>query len=163
MRSILNRYFFLQILLGVGIVLSLGSCKKNKKLAELSDPEAEKEAMLAEVEQTEPEEEEEIPFSREPSVVTAEQKVDQYFKAISAASSTTSANASIQETLSLFESPDAPLLIVFYEADGKESYDEPTTIEKYLNYLKDTKNKPAKVSEIVTDETGRIKEIVLKK
>ena len=70
---------------------------------------------------------------------------------------------SIEEALSMFSSPDAPLLIVFYEANGKASYDQPTTIEKYLNYLKDTGNASAQVEEIVKDSNGKIKEIVLKK
>ncbi len=52
---------------------------------------------------------------------------------------------------------------MIYKEGGKPSYDEPTTIEKYLNYLKDTKNNKAKVEEVVYDANGKIKELVLKK
>lgn len=151
----------LRLFLIVAIIIGASSCKKNKKLSELSDPQAEKEEMEQEMEETEETEEPEQ-FKMKP-VLTSEQKLNNYFDAVANASSTSAANSSIQEALTMFSSPDAPLLIVFYKANGQASYDEPTTIEKYLNYLKDTKNAKARVDEIVTDSNGKIKEIVLKK
>ncbi|MEM6737072.1 MAG: nucleoid-structuring protein H-NS [Bacteroidota bacterium] len=154
----------IRYLLPVVIALSVCSCKKNKTVAGLGNPQEDKETVEQELEdkQEEIEEDERTPLKAE-AKLTAEQTLNDYFNAIANASSTSSANSSITEALTLFSSPDAPLLIVFYEANGKASYDEPTTIEKYLNYLKDTKNNSAQVDEIVTDGDGKIKEIVLKK
>jgi hypothetical protein len=94
---------------------------------------------------------------------TMEGQLHDYFYAIANATTTDAANKSITDAMSLFSNPNAPVLIIFYKADGKESYDEPTTIIKYLNYLKDTKNNKATVEEMVKDSNGRIKEIVLRK
>jgi hypothetical protein len=63
--------------------------------------------------------------------------------------------------MKLFSSPDAPVLVIFYAASGQEEFEEPTTISKYLNYVKDVKKSPNVVSEYVTDPQGRIKELVL--
>lgn len=155
----------LQLFVLIAFLIGATSCKKNKKLSELSDPQAEKEKMEEEMTKTEESTEEEpAPPLIEPILKRSdEQQLNNYFTSIANASSTTAANSSIQEALGMFSSPDAPLLIVFYEANGKASYDEPTTIEKYLNYLKDTGNAKAKVEEIVKDGNGKIKEIVLKK
>lgn len=156
----------LRLILLVAVVIGASSCKKNKKLSELSNPEAEKEKIEQEIENTEEPEKEPITKPLKinlPEKLTSEQKLNNYFTSIASSSSTASANNSIQEALSMFSSPNAPLLIVFYEANGKASYDEPTTIEKYLNYLKDTGNANARVEEIVTDGNGKITEIVLKK
>ena len=160
---------FLQILCLSIITLGMFSCKKNKKLSELSDPDAEKAKMEQEQGSNEQTPEEMPPSTAElrPTTITktltSEQKLNGFFSSIANASSTSAANSEIQEALNMFSTPDAPLLIVFYEANGKASYDEPTTIEKYLNYLKDTGNATAKVEEIVKDGNGKIKEIVLKK
>ena len=158
----------LQVLLLSVITLGTFSCKKNKKLSELSDPTAEQAKMEQEAQEQVPEEpvneaNKQLQPTKITKTLTTEQKLDDYFETISSASSTSAANSEIQEALKMFSTPDAPLLIVFYEADGQASYDEPTTIEKYLNYLKDTGNANAKVEEIVTDSNGKIKEIVLKK
>ena len=44
-----------------------------------------------------------------------------------------------------------------------KDYDRPTTIEKYLNYLKDRKAYKAEVENIVYDDYGKIKELELRK
>lgn len=149
----------------LAMVFGFSACKGKKKLADMSDPEAVKEEIAQEEEDTE----EDTPILQIPEervVVnepTKEQKLHNYFGAIASASSTNSANASISEALTLFSNGDAPVLIVIYKEGGKPSYDEPTTISKYLNYLKDTKNDKAKVEEMVYDSNGKIKELVLKK
>ncbi len=151
-------------------VLAIGStaCKKNKAIADLSDPQQQEEEVIEQKEpevleiQVEERQKERVPLKGELKLTT-KQKLNKYFDGITNAASTNAANGSISEALSLFSSPDAPMLIVIYEANGKASYDEPTTIEKYLNYLKDTKNNSARVEEIITDTNGKIKEIVLKK
>ena len=156
----------LRLVVLAAVVVGASSCKKNKKIAELSDPEAEKEKIEQDMEAQE--EVEATPETKPlplnlPAKLTEEQKLNNFFTSIADASSTSAANSSINEALTMFSSPDAPLLIVFYEANGKASYDEPTTIEKYLNYLKDTGNANARVEEVVRDADGKIKEIVLKK
>ena len=146
----------LSLVILLAMMFGFSSCKNKKKLTEISDPVEVKEEMAQEEADAE-----------EPEVVvvepTKEAKLNNYFGAIAKASSTSSANASINEALSMFSNADAPVLIVIYKEGGKPSYDEPTTIEKYLNYLKDTKNNKAKVEEVVYDANGKIKELVLKK
>ena len=66
-------------------------------------------------------------------------RLNTYFASIANSSNATSANKSITEALAMFASPSTPVLIVISEEDGQKDYDRPTTIEKYLNYLKDQK------------------------
>ncbi len=78
-----------------------------------------------------------------------------------ARSGTDAANAKIQEALSLFSSTETPVLIIISQSGGKKDYDEPTTIRKYLDYLKDTKSRPAQVNNLEYDANGKIKEVEL--
>jgi hypothetical protein len=90
-------------------------------------------------------------------------RVSEYFSAIANSTSTTSANSSINEALTLFASPDTPVLIVISESNGQKDYDRPTTIREYLNYLKDTKKSMNDVSNMQVDSAGKITELELKK
>ena len=90
-------------------------------------------------------------------------KLDDYFNAIASSSNVSSANNSINEALSLFASPDTPVLIVISEYDGKKDYDRPTTIKDYLNYLKDQKKNINTISNLQVDSSGKITEVELKK
>ncbi|MEO7990287.1 MAG: nucleoid-structuring protein H-NS [Chryseolinea sp.] len=90
-------------------------------------------------------------------------KVGQYFSAISSSSNLGSANASINEALTLFASPETPVFIVISESGGMKDYDKPTTIKDYLNYLKDQKKNINSVSGVKTDGNGKITELELKK
>jgi hypothetical protein len=90
-------------------------------------------------------------------------RLNQYFSAISGASNTTAANNSINEALTLFSSPDTPVLIVISETNGQKDYDRPTTIRSYLNYLKDTKQNANQISNLQFDGSGKITEVELKK
>lgn len=146
----------------VAFLVGTSSCKTKKNLAQVTPVE--------EIEPIEEEVVEEISDSPEAvevrvpeKIESKEQKLNNYFKAVSNASSTESANKSINEALTMFNSPDAPVLVVIYHDGANPDYDEPTTIEKYFNYLKDTKSKPAQVEEVVYDPNGRMKELVLKK
>jgi hypothetical protein len=69
----------------------------------------------------------------------------------------------INDALGLFNSPDAPVLIIISKTGDIVDYDRPTTIKNYLNYLKDTKNNINKVEKIVYDDNGKIKELELLK
>jgi hypothetical protein len=52
---------------------------------------------------------------------------------------------------------------VIHEANGIKDYDEPTTIEKYLNYLKDTKKNLNFISDIRLDGNGKVSELELRR
>lgn len=140
------------------------ACKNKKKLAEMSDKEP--------IEEIKEEEEEKVVEVPEPRVVpprkvvddpSTEQRINDFIRKIGQSTSASSANSSISEALQLFTSPESPVLVVFYEANGTPSYDQPTTISKYLHYLKDTKNYNTSVDEMVMDNDGKVKELVLKK
>ncbi len=73
------------------------------------------------------------------------------------------ANFKIREAMSMFASPDTPVLIIISQSGDQVDYDEPTTIKKYLEYLKDTSNEPAAVKNLEFDANGKIKEVELTK
>ena len=84
--------------------------------------------------------------------------IKDFFSEIANASDVNAANNSIQNALKLFTSPQAPVLIIIADEEGEEKdYDEPTTAEKYLNFVKDQKKMNHKVVSIGTDENGKIK------
>jgi len=145
----------------VAIVVGFSSCKSQKKLTEVSDSQ---DVAQAEDEPKEDSEEKSTVIKETNTrTIAKEERLNNYFGAIATASSLNSANASIQEALTMFSTSEAPVLIVIYKAGSQPDYDEPTTISKYLNYLKDTKNNNALVEEAVYDTNGKIKELVLKK
>ena len=97
---------------------------------------------------------------------TVENKADneileQNFSNIARASSTAQANRLINETLDLFESQNVPVLIIINQSAGFNDYDRPTTIEKYLNYLKDQKASNNRVHDIQYNANGKINELEL--
>ena len=83
------------------------------------------------------------------------------FNSIANASSTSQANRVINETLDMFESPNTPVLLIIKQNAGFNDYDRPTTIEQYLNYVKDQKKATEKVHEIKYNNSGKINEIEL--
>jgi hypothetical protein len=90
-------------------------------------------------------------------------KLNQYFQAIATSSNTASSNGSINEALTLFASPETPVLIVISEEGGQKDYDRPSTIRQYLNYLKDTKNNRNSITNLQFDNSGKITELELRK
>lgn len=90
-------------------------------------------------------------------------RVSSAFAGIANAATRGEANNRIQEALSMFASPAVPVLIVISETDGMVDYDKPTTIEKYLNYLKDTGNDANTVKNLELDSNGKIVELELVK
>ena len=90
-------------------------------------------------------------------------KLQQYFTAIGSANSVAAANSSINEALTLFASPETPVLIVISESGGQKDYDRPTTIKDYLNYLKDQKKQGDKLGNLQFDSSGKITEVELVK
>ncbi|WPP51053.1 hypothetical protein [Catalinimonas niigatensis] len=83
------------------------------------------------------------------------------FDQISSARSTSDANSSIRQALSMFASPETPVLIIISQSGNNVDYDEPTTIKKYLEYLKDTNSRPAAIHNLEVDANGKIKEVEL--
>ena len=83
------------------------------------------------------------------------------FNSIANAGSVSQANRVINETMDMFESPDVPVLIIIKQNAGFNDYDRPTTIENYLNYLKDQKKASEKVYEIKYNDNGKINELEL--
>ena len=83
------------------------------------------------------------------------------FNSIANAGSVSQANRVINETLGMFESPDVPVLIIIKQNAGFNDYDRPTTIEKYLNYVKDQKKASEKVHDIKYNANGKINELEL--
>lgn len=138
-------------------------CKSSKKAAEAkakAEQEAklakEKEEMLKREEAERRKREEELKAKKEPAM-----KIESYFQQVASASTVEAANAKIQEALSLFASPKADVLIIIKKTGDIIDYDQPTTIEKYLNFLKDQKKTFNKVENIVYDANGKIKELTL--
>jgi len=160
------------------VLMAMGSgCKSKKKAqeaAEAADRKAkmEQEAALKkqkEEEMKQREAEEKARREAEAAAAAAAKKSDpyakleQYFNAIGSAGSVSSANSSINEALSLFASPETPVLIVISESGGQKDYDRPTTIKDYLNYLKDQKKRADKIGALQFDNSGKITEVELVK
>ena len=99
---------------------------------------------------------EEAAKAREPKNV-----LERNFASIASAGSVTQANRLINETLQLFSSNDVPVLIIISQAAGFNDYDRPTTIENYLNYLKDQKVNRNKVENLKFNDNGKITEVEL--
>ena len=72
-------------------------------------------------------------------------------------------NNIINNILPMFASKDVPVLVIISEENGMKDYDKPTTIDMYLNYLKDRKAYKAEVENIIYDDSGKIKELELRK
>ena len=83
------------------------------------------------------------------------------FSSIARAGSTSQANRIINETLGMFESANVPVLIIIKQNAGFNDYDRPTTIENYLNYLKDQKKATEKVFDLKYNANGKINELEL--
>ena len=91
----------------------------------------------------------------------ANNTLERNFTSIAKAGSVSQANRTINETLGLFESPNVPVLIIIKQNAGFNDYDRPTTIENYLNYVKDQKKAAEKVYEIKYNANGKINELEL--
>jgi hypothetical protein len=158
-----------------GLLLVTG-CKSKKKAMEAQN--AEKARMEQEAALKKQKEEEEArkraeaeeraraeadEAKRKAAASTPAARLDQYFNAIAGSGNVSSANSSISEALALFSSAQTPVLIVISEENGSKDYDKPTTIQDYLNYLKDQKKNLNEISDIKFDGAGKITEVELKR
>ncbi len=91
----------------------------------------------------------------------ADVRLKNIFNQVASSRSNSDANYRIREALGMFASPQTPVLIIISRQGSQVDYDEPTTIEKYLQYLKDTNSQPALVENLVFDANGKIKEVEL--
>jgi hypothetical protein len=133
-------------------LLAMGACKSKKKVVAAPEP--------APVEQPAPK----PPVAPQPSAEeVAVGKLENYFNSISQSSNVDAANRTINEALGMFSNQATPVLIVIHEENGIKDYDEPTTITKYLNYLKDTKKNLNFISDIRLDGSGRVTELELRR
>ena len=94
--------------------------------------------------------------AKQPKVV-----LETNFTRIANASSVSQANNIINETLELFSTSHVPVLIIISQAGGFNDYDRPTTIEDYLNYIKDQKVSRNKVANLQINDSGKIIELEL--
>ncbi len=88
--------------------------------------------------------------------------VDSHFASVAASGSDEQADLRIQRALSLYASKNVPVLIVIAKyGNNQKDYDRPTTIEKYLYYLKDVKKYDKQVESIKYNDYGKITELEL--
>lgn len=80
---------------------------------------------------------------------------------IANASTVNAANLQISKTIQLFETSDIPVLIIISQDGGFNDYDRPTTISKFLNYLKDKQGYNYKVETVKKNSLGKITELEL--
>jgi len=134
-------------------MLAMGACKSKKKVVEAAPEPAPVET--APTTPTAPPQ----PSAEEVAV----SRLEGFFSSIANASSVQSANSTIQEALSMFSNQNTPVLIVIHEENGVKDYDEPTTINNYLHYLKDTKKNLNFISDIRLDGSGKVTELELRR
>lgn len=136
---------------------------------QLSDPEvialiAEVEAaLLKERQLLEKQQEEEAKAAAENERRTQlKQDLESRFKSIAMASGVEDANRQIEDALQVFASAQVPVLtIIAMNSEGLKDYDRPSTIRKFLDYIKDQKQVPAQIHHIRFNEAGKISELEL--
>ncbi|NCA77993.1 MAG: hypothetical protein EOM90_16830 [Alphaproteobacteria bacterium] len=69
----------------------------------------------------------------------------------------TQADNTIDKTLKFFSSDDVPVLIIISREGTIVDYDKPTTIKRYMNFIRDTKASNNVIDAIMTDANGKIK------
>ena len=133
------------MLMAVLVLLAMGACKSKKKAVEPAPAPVVKEEVVKPTPAP-------APVVRSADEVAVE-KLESQFSSIASASNVTAANQSIQEVLAMFSNPETPILVVIHE---------PTTIKKYLEYLKDTKKNLNYISDIRL-AGGKVTELELKR
>ena len=88
-------------------------------------------------------------------------RVEDFFNNIAGTTSYSAANQLINEAMELFASPEVPVLIIINREGSNVDYDRPTTIGKYLNYLKDQDRNINAVENLEINSAGEITEVVL--
>jgi len=141
------------LMIALVAMLAMGACKSKKKAAQPAPP-----APVEQVQQPAP-----PPAPVSSAEEVAAEKLENYFNGVAAAGNASIANQTIQEALAMFSNQETPVLIVIHEENGIKDYDEPTTIKKYLEYLKDTKKNLNYISDIRMDANGKVSELELRR
>lgn len=118
------------------------------------------------IENTEEEEDvEDVKIDPAPNTeaLTGFAKLDKQFDEIASSTSVDLANRRIEITLKSFESDNAIVLILISKDGNIKDYDKPTTIRRYLEYLKDHKKNPNKVIDAKYNSNGKISELEISK
>jgi hypothetical protein len=144
------------MLMAVLALMAMGACKSKKKVVE---PAPVQEA-VAEVVKPAPAP---APVATRSAEEIAVERLEKYFTTVATSANATTANQSIQEVLGMFANQEIPVLIVIHEEGGMKDYDEPTTIKKYLDYLKDTKKNLNYIADIRLDAGGKVTELELRR
>ena len=92
---------------------------------------------------------------------TLEDQLSDLFGSIVQAPNADAANSSINGGLDMFSSPEVPVLIIISKSGDLKDYDQPTTIGRYLDYLKDHKTTNNVVYDLKKDSNGKITELEL--
>jgi hypothetical protein len=142
------------MLMAVLVLLAMGACKSKKKAVEPAPTPEVKEEVVKPAPAP-------APVVRSAEEVAVE-KLENYFNTIATSSNATAANQSIQDALGMFSNQETPVLIVIHEEGGVKDYDEPTTIKKYVDYLKDTKKNLNYISDIRL-AGGKVTELELRR
>jgi len=137
------------------VFLALGACKSKKKI--VAPPAAPTEVIQEVAPPAAP-----VEVKRSAEELAAE-NLENAFNSIANASNVNAANQSIQQTMAMFSNQETPVLIVIHEENGIKDYDEPTTIKKYLEYLKDTKKNLNYIVDIRLDANGKVSELELRR
>lgn len=143
------------MLMAVLALMAMGACKSKKKAVEAAPAPAQKEEVAK---PTPPP----PPATRSAEEVAVE-RLEKYFTSVATPGNVTATNQSIQEVLAMFPNQEIPVLIVIYENNGVKDYDEPTTIKKYLDYLKDTRKNLNYIADIRLDAGGKVTELELRR
>jgi hypothetical protein len=89
------------------------------------------------------------------------EKIEEYFDAVANSKSMAMADPYIADALKFFASPDVPVLVIVHMEGSLKDYDRPTTIKKYLEYLKDQGKNMNEIYNVVFDQNGKITELEL--
>jgi hypothetical protein len=92
---------------------------------------------------------------------TAPKGLAEYFDLIAKSTDVTASNKYINEALGLFANENVPVLIIIAKSGDIVDYDRPTTIRKYLEYIKDQKISRNSIENVVYDANGKITELEL--
>ena len=143
------------MLMAVIALMAMGACKSKKKVVEPTPAPAQKEEVVKPAPAP-------TPVTRSAEEIAVE-RLEKYFTTVATSANATAANQSIQEVLGMFANQEIPVLVVIHEEGGVKDYDEPTTIKKYLDYLKDTKKNLNYIADIRLDAAGKVSELELRR
>lgn len=87
--------------------------------------------------------------------------INEDFARIGHAGSYEEADKEISRILTIFATPDVPVLIIIDQVDGVNDYARPTTASRFLNYLKDIKSYNYAVESLKRNTEGKITELEL--